>query len=331
MRIPRPLLLTVTLAAILGSIFYLEAQKAPTSTVVQTDNSTTYKELVDPSGFINTEAFQISDYIGKKVILIDFWTYSCINCIRTQPYLNAWWDEYEDDGLLIIGVHTPEFEFEKDYANVEAAVQKFGVEYPVVLDNNKGTWKAYGNRYWPRKYLIDLSGQIVFDHIGEGSYDETEEEIQKALGLNEDMAEVETESMDLNQIESPEVYFGTQRNEYLANGEEGEQGVQTLTIPEETGSNLLYLGGVWDFAEEYAETQNEATVLFNYSAKNVYMVGSAAESTTIEVYVDGVLERTIEVQKEELYQLVEGETYGEHSLELRIKGRGVKMFTFTFG
>ena len=139
------------------------------------------KEIVNPSGYINTDKITVSELIGKKVILIDFWTYSCINCQRTIPYLNSWYEKYGDKGLEIIGVHTPEFLFEQKYENVLAAVNKFGVKYPVVMDNNYSTWTAYGNLYWPHKYLIDIDGFIVYDHIGEGAYDEAEQKIQELL------------------------------------------------------------------------------------------------------------------------------------------------------
>src|SRR5919198_6234078 len=137
-------------------------------------------ELTKISGYINSDPITLADLRGKMV-LVDFWTFSCINCIRTIPYLNAWYEKYADDGLVIVGVHTPEFEFEKDYNNVKAAVEKFGIKYPVALDNEKQTWSAYENRYWPRKYLIDSEGYIRYDHIGEGAYAETEKVIQSLL------------------------------------------------------------------------------------------------------------------------------------------------------
>lgn len=119
------------------------------------------KELVNPDGYINADNITIAGNIGKNIILVDFWTYSCINCQRTLPYLTAWYDKYKDDGFVIVGVHTPEFDFEKKYDNVLKATQKWNITYPVVLDNEHQTWTAYNNRYWPRKYLIDIDGFIV--------------------------------------------------------------------------------------------------------------------------------------------------------------------------
>jgi len=137
------------------------------------------KEVSTPDGFINTDSVTVSELVGKKIILVDFWTYSCINCQRTLPYLNSWHEKYADKGLVILGLHTPEFEFEKGYENVKRAVEKFSVRYPVILDNDYSTWTSYKNRYWPRKYLIDIDGFIVYDHIGEGAYEETEKKIQE--------------------------------------------------------------------------------------------------------------------------------------------------------
>ena len=138
------------------------------------------KEIVDPTGFINTDGVSIEGSRGK-VILLDFWAYSCYNCQHTQPYLNDWQKKYADKGLLIIGVHKPEFEFEKDPANVEAAVKEAGIRYPVVLDNHDGTWNAYNQLYWPTMYLIDANGFVRYKHIGEGSYKETEAKIKELL------------------------------------------------------------------------------------------------------------------------------------------------------
>lgn len=249
-------------------------------------------ELVSPDGYINTDGkpVRLADFKGKKVVLLDVWTYSCINCQRTLPYVNAWYGKYKDQGLEIIGLHTPEFSFEKIPSNVEEAVKKLGIKYPVVLDNKYATWNAYGNTYWPRKYLINEYGEIVYDHIGEGNYDETEMQIQKALAeLNSSQMKNETVSgainkvtsatigsgnmtnpknkidVDPSKVQSPEVYLGFNRNTYLANGKSGVPGTQTLVAPRVTNTsasdtstielNKLYLGGTWNFQSEYASTK----------------------------------------------------------------------------
>ena len=139
---------------------------------------------IDDAGqqWINSDPFLLADMQAEgKVVLIDFWTYTCINCIRTLPYVKSWHDKYADHGLVILGVHTPEFEFEKVYENVVAATEKFELEYPVVQDNEFNTWNAFSNRYWPAKYLIDHEGRIRYSHFGEGAYDETEMKIREIL------------------------------------------------------------------------------------------------------------------------------------------------------
>src|SRR3989338_220306 len=191
----RILLLCVVLIGVIVAIWYLEGRKiergeeqaASFPRIVlneKNDKASKYesaKEISTPDGFINTDNITVGEFVGKKVVLLDIWTYSCINCQRTLQYLKAWYEKYADKGLVIIALHTPEFEFEHKYDNVLAAVKKFGIAYPVVLDNDYSTWTAYGNRYWPRKYLIDIDGYVVYDHIGEGGYEETERKIQELL------------------------------------------------------------------------------------------------------------------------------------------------------
>ena len=160
-------------------------EKAPTkkTSIQSSSKEADYpraKEITAPTGFINTSGVSIKGSKGK-VILLDFWTYSCYNCQHTQPYLNDWQKKYADKGLLIIGVHKPEFEFEKDPANVAAAVKEARIHYPVVLDNRDGTWNAYNQLYWPTMYLIDANGFVRYKHIGEGSYGETEAKIKELL------------------------------------------------------------------------------------------------------------------------------------------------------
>jgi len=281
-------------------------------------------DLSSIDGYINTDnlPITISQYKGKKVVLLDIWTYSCINCQRTLPYLNNWYKTYEDKGLVIIGLHTPEFAFEKVQKNVEDAVEKFGIKYPVVLDNDFSTWNAYENRYWPRKYLIDIDGFIVYDHAGEGDYDVTEKAIQSAL--SERNARIGTDSVipstistpkdamtvESGKVGSPEIYFGSSRSKSTDN---------------------VTLGGSWNVNTEYAENSGEATITYTYNAKNVYFVGGSKNGVEVEIYKDGILLKTITVKAGQLYTLIEGDSYGKHNLQIKIKGSGLQAFTFTFG
>ena len=142
-------------------------------------------EIASPSGFVNAEDVSITALRGEKVVLVEFWTYTCFNCQNVQPHINAWHDEYADDGLRTVGVHTPEFGFERDYDNVAAAVAEASIEYPVVLDNGYATWNAYDNRYWPAIYLIDAEGFVRYRHFGEGAYEATEKKIRQLLAEND--------------------------------------------------------------------------------------------------------------------------------------------------
>ncbi len=302
-------------------------------------------DISTPDGFVNTDGtpVTISEFKGKKVVLLDIWTYSCINCQRTIPYLNDWYKKYKDQGLVIIGLHTPEFSFEKVQANVEEAVKNLSIKYPVVLDNDFSTWNAYNNQYWPREYLIDIDGFIVHDHAGEGAYDESELAIQTALSERNNRLSIATSmstgvvnpqnkiAIDPNQVSSPETYFGSARNEYLANGKAEVPGSQTLTIPADIKPNQLYLGGTWSFNSEYAEAGVGSSIVYNYTAKNVYIVASSAQSAEVEVYLDGKLVDTISIKSNTLYPAVKGKDYTQHTLMLKVKSGILDAFTFTFG
>lgn len=327
---------------------------APVATP-KANKGTPYKEIVKPSGFVNTDgkAITIADYIGKKIVLLDVMTYSCINCQRTFPYAVAWYETYKDQGLVIIGIHTPEFAFEKNIKNVEEAMKRFGITFPIVLDNDYGTWNAYGNRYWPRKYLIDIHGNVVYDHIGEGAYEETEQKIQELLKERAEFlgtsfgessnALVASDMPEKNlTVRSPETYLGSARNEYLGNGTPGTSGEQTFAAPLLPAFNTLYFDGVWQVAPEYAESSSGGKILYRYSAQEVYLVADADIATQIEVWQDGKkvsTERGIDVSAEgivtikesRLYKLIKNAQSGAHTLELRVVGGKARFYAFTFG
>ncbi|TSD04227.1 MAG: Thiol-disulfide isomerase [Parcubacteria group bacterium Greene0714_36] len=295
------------------------------------------KEVTTPDGFINTEGkpITVSELVGKKVILVDFWTYSCINCQRTTPYLNAWYEKYKDKGFVIIGVHTPEFEFEKDYNNVGTAVEKFGIKFPVVLDNDYSTWIAYKNQYWPRKYLIDIDGYVVYDHIGEGAYEETEKKIQEALSERiAVLGESGTVSQPLTKetlvqsgAKSPETYFGSARSDQQ--------------------KNLLFPNDSWSIWPEFAQNNSaNASIIYTYTAKDIFFVAESDTETVVEVLRDGnplgseagtdIIKTSdgksiLRIKEARLYKIIQGDKSETHRIELRIQKPGLKAFTFTFG
>jgi hypothetical protein len=249
-------------------------------------------------------------------------------------------------------VHTPEFAFERLLSNVQGAVNGFGIKYPVVLDNQYGTWGAFANQYWPRKYLIDIDGYVVYDHVGEGAYEETEKAIQAALrernerlGMTSELPETNLVEVapDQKQVGSPEIYFGSLRNDRFGNGVSGVVGSQELTLPSKVNLNELYLGGAWNIQPEFAEGNMGTNIRFLYKAKSVYFVGSASNPVKIKVTRNGgqplagdrgkdVDENGfVTVQEDRLYKLIESDSYGAHLLEIQVEGNGLKAYTFTFG
>jgi cytochrome c biogenesis protein CcdA/thiol-disulfide isomerase/thioredoxin len=310
-------------------------------------------ELAHPDAYLNTGGLPITlaQYRGKDVVLVDFWTYSCINCQRTLPYLTTWYGKYKDQGLVIIGVHTPEFAFEHLQSNVADALKRFGITYPVVLDNEYATWNAFGNQFWPRDYLIDIDGYIVYDHSGEGDYAATETAIQKALAERAQRlktgATIPTTTSSVaaataTGVGSPETYFGASRNQYLANGEPSNPDTQTLTLPADFLPNALYLGGVWDFALEYATAHDGDDIVYRYSSKEVYVVASANSPVTVDVMQDGKpigaaagsdvsAQGILTIGSSRLYKIVSNPAPGDHVLELKVHGNGAQFYTFTFG
>ena len=313
-------------------------------------------EITNPSGFINTAGvpITIAQFKGKKVVLIDFWTYSCINCQRTLPYMRAWYDKYNDEGLEIISIHTPEFAFEHVLDNVQKAADGFGLKYPVVLDNDYGTWNAFSNQYWPRKYLIDIDGYVVYDHAGEGNYDVTEKAIQNALTERAQVLGFSADTVSggivnpsgvvtvSSSVGSPETYFGAARNEYLGNGAQGQTGVQTLTVPARTDVNALYLGGIWRFDSEFAQSQGPVRIVYRYRAQNVYFVASSDKGSKVTILLDGKpiganggadvgRDGIVMIKDNRLYHLVHTAAVEEHILEIRADSAGLDAYTFTFG
>ncbi|MBM3904024.1 MAG: redoxin domain-containing protein [Thaumarchaeota archaeon] len=317
------------------------------------DNSHLKKapELVGIAGYINTDS-QLQEKLKDKVVLYDIWTYSCINCQRTLPYITAWDEKYSDQGLVIIGIHSPEFEFEKDINNVKLAVEKFGIEYPVVLDNDKKTWDAFENRYWPRKYLADDEGYIRYDHIGEGAYDETERIIQELLKERAERMGIKVASaqplVDIEQYKhgsrTPELYFGYDfafGRSQIGNPEGFRPGQEvTYTIPDKLHENNFYMEGTWkNLDDRMILTSESGRIILPYFAKEVNIVASG--ESELEILLDGKMiseqhsgtdvndGQTI-IKESTLYNLVSIEESSSHVLEIQAKS-GFEIYTFTFG
>lgn len=282
-----------------------------------------------------------------KVVLIDFWTYTCINCIRTLPYVTGWYEKYKDDGFIVVGVHAPEFEFEKDTDNVLEAMKRYKINYPVAQDNNFDTWKAYNNQYWPAKYLIDANGKIRYSHFGEGDYEKTEQAIQQLLqesGKKVDAKITKADESTYSNQMSPETYFGSDRMLYYVTQGKVPNGSQNFKLQQTLPNNRFSFGGQWNITDQYAETESISTIAYKFNAKSVFMVLKKGTSVdgTIRVLIDGKLidkniagtdvkNGIVTVDEDRLYELVNLDKMETHLLELQFMKPGIQVYTFTFG
>jgi thiol-disulfide isomerase/thioredoxin len=304
-------------------------------------------EFTDTEDWFNTPGDQPLTMKGLrgKVVLIDFWTYSCINCIRTLPYLNAWYERYAKDGLVIVGVHTPEFPFEREASNVEEAIKTEGIKYPVVQDNENGTWNAYGNLYWPAEYFVDAQGHVRYAHFGEGEYGEKEQVIRELLteaGHPPGAERAGAHGMAAEPtVSTPESYLGSARAENFTNGLI-TQGTHDFTLTQ-PGENELSYGGEWAITEQPVTAKKGARLALNFGARRVYLVlGSpGGKPRRVKVLLDGkpiataddgadVHNGYVKVTDERLYNLVELPRVEHHVLEL-VPEEGVQGYAFTFG
>ncbi len=305
-------------------------------------------EIVGIYKWLNTDReLKISDLKGK-VVLIDFWTYTCINCIRTLPHITRWYEKYKDQGFIVIGVHTPEFEFEKDTKNVENAIKQYNIHYSVAQDNDYKTWNNYSNQYWPAKYLIDAKGNIKKFHFGEGAYEEMEMAIQlllKQAGKNI-KAKVDSMPDETPKIRlSPEAYLGSRRMQYYYPSGSLASGSKDFILSDVIPSNSFSLGGGWKIEDENAVTIKNSVLNYNFYANKVFLVlrPGVSKNSKVKVYLDGKLvnnssagvdvkngEATIDSDR--LYSLIDLKSKpGSHMLKLEFKDSGIQVFAFTFG
>ncbi|TXG77924.1 cytochrome c biogenesis protein DipZ [Candidatus Dojkabacteria bacterium] len=301
-------------------------------------------EIEGISNWINSDPQRIQDLKGK-VVLVDFWTYTCINCIRTLPHIVEWNDKYKDKGLVIIGVHTPEFEFEKNTSNVEKAVKQFGITYPVAQDNDYKTWNNFNNLYWPAKYLIDAKGNVRYTHFGEGDYDKTEEAIQTLLkeagrDVKEDISQMSDDTPRTRT--SPETYLGSSRMQYYFPNGSTSNGEGNFILANNIPISTFSLGNRWNIMNEYSSAVKNAELKYNFSAKNVYLVMRSKDGKPkkVKVYVDGkavtsnagkdVVNGEATVTDDRLYNLVNLKDVENRELLLKFES-GVELFAFTFG
>jgi thiol-disulfide isomerase/thioredoxin len=293
-----------------------------------------------------------------KVVLLDFWAYSCVNCVRSLPHMKLLHKEYAGDTFVLIGVHTPEFEFEKLPENVASAVKRFGIGYPVAIDSENTTWKLYGNQYWPRQTLIDSKGTVRWEHAGEGDYDKMEDRIRDLLKETGKSAEnksnagsIKLEKFGFIPNTTPEIYTGTLRSQGFGNGQVSVPGSPTRYINREKHSrDIPYLSGDWTQFPEYImhERTESGYILLKYGARNANAVLGVSDTkqVRVDIELDG---KPIEkgkagadvqwdsigsfllVAENRLYDIVRTKAFETHELKLITKADDLCLYTYTFG
>jgi thiol-disulfide isomerase/thioredoxin len=309
------------------------------------------------TGWLNSQPLATADLRGK-VVLIDFWTYTCINWLRTLSYVRAWAEKYEEQGLVVVGVHTPEFPFERDVDNVRQAAQDMRVEYPIALDSDYAIWRAFNNRYWPAVYIADAQGRIRHHKFGEGGYREAETVIQLLLreagrgDVGDGLVSVDAEGLEVQadwaNLESSETYLGYEQAQNFASpGDAGFDEPRTYVVPDPLGLNRWALSGNWT-VERGASVLNDADggIAFRFHSRDVHLVmGPRSRGTSVpfRVLVDGELPGDAHgfdvdeqghgtVSQQRLYQLIrEPGSITDRTFEITFLAPGVEAYVFTFG
>jgi len=313
--------------------------------------------LSGATGWLNSAPLTAKQLKGK-VVLIDFWDYSCINCIRAIPYIRAWAEKYKDSGLVVIGVHTPEFDIEKQTSNVQKAVSKFGITYPVAIDNNYAIWNAFHNQYWPAHYFIDAKGRVRYEHFGEGEYDQSERWIQNLLKeansrpMTASMVGVHGQGVeaaaDVNDVRSPETYIGYARADHFGSpGGIKRDREQSYAEPLHLRLNEWGLSGMWIDHQQVAVLSSiGGKIVFRFHARDLHLVlGPTADGKSVRfrVTIDGHApgenhgvdtdaQGNGVIRDDRLYQLVRQKgPVTDHTFAIEFLDAGVQAFSFTFG
>ncbi len=327
-----------------GLVFYSVSARAETAALMNAHaNPYPAAEFVGIEAWLNSEPRTMASLKGK-VVLVDFWTYSCINCIRTLPYVNDWHAKYRDKGLVIVGVHSPEFSFEKSRANVEKALVKYGISYPVALDNNMETWNNFKNRYWPAHYLINQQGQVVYKHFGEGEYDVMEHNIRALLGL--DAAAVTTEEApSFMQGQTPETYLGYSRAKNFVSKETPQHDVVAqYDLADDFALHQWGLKGKWNIQPSMVSSEADgASLVMYFKAAKVYLVLGTRDGKPVKATVTlngkplgdaaarDAAGGVIAVDQHALYAIVSQPELKPGLLEITADREGLEAYAFTFG
>ena len=325
-------------------------QGSPPSGSVRSDPA---PEFTGIAGWVNSRPLTLAGLRGR-VVLIDFWAYSCVNCVRTFPALRELYARYHPAGLEIVGVHAPEFDFEKSRSNVEEAARRHGLPWPMALDNDMATWRAYRNNYWPRVYLIDARGTIRFDHIGEGGEDLIQRRVR---GLLTEAGATLPTAIDFTERVFPpnltrEIYAGYERGGasgalgnpegYRADRIVDYRPVDAETIAHAGTDGIFFLAGRWRATAEYVEAAEDgARLVLPFNARDVFFVGSSSSPADVRLLLDGksvparalggdASSGVVRVSRSDLYRLISLPAAGAHQLTL-VAEKGFRLYTFTFG
>ncbi|OEZ55833.1 MULTISPECIES: cytochrome c biogenesis protein DipZ [unclassified Duganella] len=300
-----------------------------------------------------------AEQLKGKVVLVDFWTYSCINCLRTMPYVKAWAEKYRDQGLVVIGVHAPEFAFERDIGNVRKAIKDLGITYPVAVDNSFAIWRAFGNQYWPAHYFIDAKGQIRHHHFGEGEYAQSEQVIQQLLEeagrknvansvVSAEDAKGVQQAADMGQVASPETYLGYERAQNFASPEgQAADRARNYTAPAQPSLNQWGLAGSWlSQPDQVTLSQGGGRIVYRFHARDLHLVlgpGKDGKPVRFRVTIDGAApgashgtdvaaDGSGTITGQRLYQLVrQSGSIGDRTFSIEFLDPGVQAYAFTFG
>ncbi|MFZ3017191.1 MAG: cytochrome c biogenesis protein DipZ [Gallionella sp.] len=300
-------------------------------------------EFAEIAAWENSPPLTMAGLKGK-VVLVDFWTYSCINCVRTLPYLTDWDRKYRDMGLVIVGVHSPEFEFEKKLSNVQAAIAQHGIRYPVAQDNRLSTWLNFNNRYWPAHYLIDRQGQVVYTHFGEGQYDVTENNIRYLLGLKEKGQTLKVNEPTYAHGQTPETYLGYARADSFGGGTVARDAQRGYRFSESLPDDAWALDGKWKVErEKIVGGEKGAALRLNFNARKVFLVlgTSSGKPVRVTISLNGepvgghagkdAPAGVVTVGRNTLYELVDQGASKRGLIEIEAQEAGLEAYAFTFG
>ena len=344
----------LVLAAVIGVVVASQSNPSSLAGTVDVNHlpvGPTPPALVDAKGWLNTAPLTPADLRGK-VVLYDFWTYSCVNCVRSIPHLRAWYDRYRADGLVVVGVHSPEFDFEKDHGNVTAAAQRLHVDYPVALDDNMDIWNAFGTQYWPEKWIADRQGHLRFQDVGEGAYTDTENVLRKLLGVaasapraGQPNAAGFGQPPSSSQHVTAETYLG------LDHGVAGAQpGLATYRDVGALPNGVARLVGRWNASAQQVEAAGPgAAIVLGERARSVNLVMATVSGGPVKVVVqldgkpvppadrtsatqvDGRGQTFLSVSTPDVYRVVLGPRVEDHTVRLIAPAPGLQAFAFTFG